>query len=108
MKELITDTLQKYLDLVSAYDTEFKKWEERTRKIIKRYRDDNRGQTNNEMARFNILWSNVQTLIPAVYAKTPRAAVARRFRDNDRLSHHNVRCGPRPLPWWPWNGVGAV
>lgn len=60
MKELVTDTLQKYLDLVSAYDTEFKKWEERTRKIIKRYRDDNRGQTNNEMARFNILWSNVR------------------------------------------------
>lgn len=83
MKELVTDTLQKYLDLVSAYDAEFKKWEERTRKIIKRYRDDNRGQSNNEMARFNILWSNVQTLIPAVYAKTPKAAVARRFRDND-------------------------
>ena len=37
----------------------------------------------NEAARFNILWSNVQTLIPAVYARMPKADVSRRFGDND-------------------------
>jgi len=85
MKEA-APALQKYLDLVATYNTEFKKWEERTRKIIRRYRDDNRGQSNTEMARFNILWSNVQTLIPAVYAKMPKPDVSRRFADTDPIA----------------------
>ena len=75
--------VQKYLNIVSQYDNEFKKWEARAEKIVKRYRDDNRSQHTNETAKFNILWSNVQTLIPAVYAKLPKASAERRFGDND-------------------------
>jgi len=75
--------VQKYLNIIAQYDNEFKKWEARTQKIVKRYRDDNRNQNTNETAKFNILWSNVQTLIPAVYARLPKAAVNRRFGDND-------------------------
>lgn len=78
--------VEKWLQVVSGYDTEFKKWEARTTKILKRYRDDNRnGTTGNESARFNILWANVQTLVPAVYAKLPSADVSRRFNDNDPI-----------------------
>ena len=51
--------LQKYLGIVAGYDNEFDKWRSRVRKIIKRYRDDTRGQSGNETAKFNILWSNV-------------------------------------------------
>lgn len=75
--------VQKYLNIVGQYDNEFKKWEARATKIVKRYRDDNRSQHTNETAKFNILWSNVQTLIPAVYARLPKASVNRRFGDND-------------------------
>ena len=75
--------VQKYLNIIAQYDNEFKKWEARSQKIVKRYRDDNRSQHTNETAKFNILWSNVQTLIPAVYARLPKAAVNRRFGDND-------------------------
>ena len=75
--------LQKWLSTVATYDNEFKKWEGRTTKIIRRYRDDNRSTTNNEAARFNILWSNIQTLTPAVYSRLPKAEVSRRFSDND-------------------------
>ena len=75
--------VQKWLNVVGAYDKEFKKWEARSQKIVKRYRDDNRSSHTNETAKFNILWSNVQTLIPAVYAKLPKADVSRRFGDND-------------------------
>lgn len=32
---------------------------------------------------FNILFSNTETLIPAVYSMTPRPVVSRRFRDED-------------------------
>jgi len=77
--------LQKLLHNVAAYDGDFKKWEARAQKIIKRYRDDNRSQNTNETAKFNILWSNVQTLIPAVYARLPKADVSRRFGDNDQV-----------------------
>jgi hypothetical protein len=78
--------VQKWLNVISQYDNEFKKWEARTNKIVKRYRDDNRNQNTNETAKFNILWSNVQTLIPAVYARLPKADVARRFGDNDPVA----------------------
>ena len=78
--------VQKWLNIISQYDNEFKKWEGRVNKIVKRYRDDNRNQNTNETAKFNILWSNVQTLIPAVYARLPKADVARRFGDNDPVA----------------------
>ena len=75
--------VQKWLNTIATYDGDFKKWEARTQKIIKRYRDDNRSSATSETAKFNILWSNVQTLIPAVYARLPKADVSRRFGDND-------------------------
>ena len=70
-----------YLNHIAAYESEFKPWEERVRKILKKYRDDKRAK--GEAARFNVLWSNVQTLKAATYARTPRPDVSRRFRDND-------------------------
>ena len=85
MENLVSPEVDKYLRVIGAYDNEFAKWTARTKKIIKRYRDDTRGQTGNESAKFNILWSNVQTLIPAVYAKLPKADITRRFGDNDQI-----------------------
>lgn len=79
-----TTELKSWLDDVAKYDREFKKWEGRVEKIIKRYRDDfrNSGQ-GYAMAKFNILWSNVQTLTAATFAKLPKPDVSRRFKDND-------------------------
>lgn len=68
--------------IIGQYDRAFKKWESRADKIVKKYRDYDRTQ-NNPNARFNILWSNVQTITPAVFARLPRPDVSRRFRDND-------------------------
>lgn len=79
-------TAQKYIDVISTYDKEFDTWEARSKKIIERYRDDSSATAKaagNEAAKFNILWANVQTLIPAVYARMPKADVSRRFSDND-------------------------
>lgn len=78
--------VQKYLDIQSQYTVEFTKWENRVTKILKRYRDDTRSASGNETAKFNILWSNVQTLKPAVYARMPKADVSRRFVDNDPVA----------------------
>jgi hypothetical protein len=71
-----------YLNHISSYEREFKKWEERTNKIIKRYRDETR-KASDAGSRFNILWSNVQTLKAATFARLPKPDVSRRFRDND-------------------------
>ncbi len=80
---LVSSEVDRYLKIVGQYDNEFAKWTARVKKIVKRYRDDTRGQTLTESAKFNILWSNVQTLTPAVYAKLPKADISRRFGDND-------------------------
>lgn len=85
-KEAIEETtrLQGYLDAISKYDREFKKWETRVTQIVKRYRDEGRSTSSDSSeARFNILWSNVQILVPATFARVPQPDVARRFRDQD-------------------------
>ena len=84
--EKVDSTVQKLLSNIHTYNNEYKKWEARTTKIIRRYRDDQGTSSGmNESARFNILWSNVNTLVPAVYAKLPKADVSRRFGDNDPI-----------------------
>ena len=91
--------VKKYLNTISAYDNEFKKWEGRVTKIIKRYRDDTRSAGGNETAKFNILWSNVQTLIPAVYAKLPKASAKRRFGDRDQIGRVAAQLIERALDY---------
>ena len=83
--EKFDSTVQRLLNSIATYNSEFKRWEARTTKIIRRYRDDQNTGTGmtNDAARFNILWSNVQTLVPAVFARLPKADVSRRFGDND-------------------------
>jgi hypothetical protein len=75
-------TYQDWYNCIAQYERTFKDWEGRADKIVKRYRDEQRSR-NNPTARFNILWSNVQTITPAVFARLPRPDVSRRFRDND-------------------------
>ncbi len=52
---------------IDAYEREFKPWMDRGDGILDRYRDD-RPQPANQVIiirKFNILWSNVETLKPA-------------------------------------------
>ena len=77
-------TYQDWYNCIAQYERTFKEWEGRADKIVKRYRDEQRSR-NNPNAKFNILWSNVQTITPAVFARLPRPDVSRRFRDNDPI-----------------------
>ncbi len=45
MDAMVQPKLDRYLRIIGQYDSEFSKWAARTKKIIKRYRDDTRGQT---------------------------------------------------------------
>ena len=67
-----------------GYERQYKRWEARADRIVKKYKDDSR-YDRNPNARFNILWSNVQTIQPAIFARLPRPDVSRRFRDNDPI-----------------------
>jgi len=69
-------------DELHRYKEDYKKWCESGRKIIKRYRDERKDATNIDV-RFNILWSNIKTLKPAVYSRAPNIEVSRRFKDQN-------------------------
>ena len=75
--------VEDFLDCVAKYDKEFEKWVKRAEKVQKRYRDEGRENRTSGEARFNILWSNVQTLVPATFSKLPQPDVSRRFKDQD-------------------------
>ena len=57
-------------------------WRKRGKEIVSRYKDERPNRQLNER-KFAILWSNIQTLGPAVYARTPQAVVMRRYKDQD-------------------------
>lgn len=63
-------------------DPKYVDWLTRSEKIVKRYRDE-RNEADALRRKMNILWSNVQTLMPAVYGKMPKPIVERRFMDRD-------------------------
>lgn len=69
---------------IAQYEKDYQTWEARSKKIIKRYRDE-RTQSENGRAQFNILWSNVQTLGPALYDRNPIPNIDRRFQIDDQL-----------------------
>jgi hypothetical protein len=66
-------------ELESARKRE-KKWRASAKKLVEMYEC-----TEKERDRFNILYSNTETLLPAVYNNTPRPVVDRRFRDADPI-----------------------
>jgi hypothetical protein len=66
------------------------KWRKRAEKISKTYRDERPDQPGAATAsdggvakRLNLFWSNVETLKPVIYSKTPVPIVERRFLDKD-------------------------
>lgn len=71
---------------IETYERKFGPWEKRGKKIIARYRDER--DSAKRRARFNILWSNVQTLQPALYASPPKPNVDRRWQEDDDLGRY--------------------
>ena len=84
-RDIVTSPSQKWVEAIASYEREFKKWENRSEKIVKIYRDfdSNADNRNTQSVNFNILWSNIQTLLPAVFSRLPKPDVSRRYRDTD-------------------------
>lgn len=66
-------------------DQDMTKWRTRGEDIVKRYMDE-RDTTNRDATRFNVLWSNVETMKPAIYATPPKPVVQRRYLDADPVA----------------------
>ena len=73
--------LRKYWREIEAYHKAAQDWHEQSDKIVKLYLDQHR--THASSRRFALLWSNIETLKPAVYAKTPNVLCSRRHKDPD-------------------------
>lgn len=85
-KQQVDPEAKRWCDSITAYEREFKKWEQRAEKITKKYRDYDSTQGSSRSvstSEYNILWSNIQVLLPAVFARLPKPDVSRRFRDKD-------------------------
>lgn len=63
-------------------------WRKNAQDTLDRYRDEKSDLTSgyssySSQNRYNILYSNVQTICPALFNQTPKPDVRRRFRDQD-------------------------
>jgi len=72
-------------DELKRYSDDYRKFKEAGRKIVKRYRDERKDSAYSD-ARFNIFWSNIKTLKPAVYSRPPKVEVSRRFKDKNDIA----------------------
>lgn len=73
---------QRWISEIGLAEKDTADWYRRGKLINARYVDE-RKNISETRRRFAILWSNVQTLGPALYARTPTAVVSRRFKDPD-------------------------
>jgi hypothetical protein len=71
-------------DEIDTHERIFDKFRRRGRKILKKYRDV-RSPREDAITRYNILWANVQTRLPALYARNPKPIVERRYKDRDPI-----------------------
>lgn len=74
-----------YLDLIESAQKapEMKEWDERCKKIRKKYRYEKSNTTRTRQ--YQILWSNMEVMKPSVLAKPPQPVVQRRYRDQDQI-----------------------
>ena len=93
-----------WLQRIADYRSKYREWEETGKKVVKRYRQEkalgDEGRSRNP-ALYNVLFSNVQTLRPALFSQTPAVVAERRHKDKDpvgrlaaqiieRLSNHDM------------------
>jgi len=84
-----------YLRQLDLADKEERKWRERSKKIVKRYRDEDGDQES----RFNILWSNTQTQLPALFSSRPKPDVRRRWKQANPVGREIATAVERALEY---------
>jgi hypothetical protein len=88
------------IELASRHES---KWRERGKKIVERYRDDDRKTDSDgrleSPSRFNILYANTEVLKGVIYQRTPVPDVRRRFLDKDPVGRQASQILQRALSY---------
>lgn len=67
---------------IERFERKAENFFKRGKKINERYTNEKKDEDSG-VVRYNVLWSNLQTLRPALYGKDPTPEVERRFKDKD-------------------------
>lgn len=73
-----------WLAVIERHETKRASWVKRGERIIKLYADSDESVVNSTKRKYSVLWANVQTLGPAIYSKSPKCVVSRRFQTQDQ------------------------
>ncbi len=84
--------VQYWLGEVAAARKRERDWRKQGKRVLEIYE----GKKKDSIP-FNILYSNTETLSPALYNQTPRPVVQRRFKDEDPLGKAASQAGQRTL-----------
>jgi hypothetical protein len=87
-----------WLDEIDAAQKREKDFRKEGTRILKIYEGDPKSEDDTRtLTPYNILYSNTETLIPALYSSVPRPVVQRRFKDADPLGKAAAHAGQRVL-----------
>jgi len=75
-----TGVVKRWLLELKLADKRESDWRKKSERVLKRYR-----QKEFKKYSFNILWSNTETMRPAIYNSLPKPDVRRRFKDEDPI-----------------------
>lgn len=75
-----TGIVKRWLLELKLADKRESDWRKKSERVLKRYR-----QKEFKRYSFNILWSNTETMRPAIYNSLPKPDVRRRFKDEDPI-----------------------
>lgn len=96
---MATPSAQYLLEQIEASKQRHRKYLQEARRIVGIYEEDAPDQIP-----FNILYSNTETLSPALYNSVPRPLVLRRYKDKDPFSAAACQLGKRTLEYELDNG----
>ncbi len=90
---------RRWITEIDLFEREAKQWWDRAGKVMRRYKDE-RPIEQSDIRKFALLWANTETLKPALYARTPKAAVQRRFKDSDPVARVASEVAERCLDYF--------
>jgi len=104
-EDTVLDEHARWVQEIQNYDAEAQKWVDRSKRIMKRYKDErSTRETTDGVRRYNILYSNVQTLLPAYFSRTPKADIERRFKDKDDVGRIAAEVWERSVEYYISSG----
>ncbi|OSM03967.1 putative ATPase with chaperone activity, ATP-binding subunit [Magnetofaba australis IT-1] len=92
--------MQRWMAELTLAERQENQWRKEARMAVKRYRAERRLDPDHQAPPlFNILYSNIQTLAPALYGQTPRPDIRRRHADEDPITRTVAETLERAVNW---------